>query len=83
MKTMTYEKFDDLCEKVTNYKYKPDGWYPTLEEINKYIKPEPQKYISFILWILENNELPKTKEDKEIVRELNEILKKNIIFKEK
>ena len=82
MKVMTYDKFDKLCEKVTNFDYKPNGWYPTLREIEKYIKPNPTGYIPFILWILENNELPQTDEEKEIVRKLNEIIRENISFKE-
>ena len=82
MKRMTYDEFDILCEEVTKYNFLPNNWLPTLDEIEKYIYLNPKKYIDFILWILENNDLPKTEEDKKIVKKLNKIIKENISFKE-
>lgn len=82
MKTITYEQFDKLCENVKKIEFKPDGWFPTVNEIEENIKPNVYKMINFILWILENNDLPKTKEDKESFKLLNKLIKDNYNFVE-
>lgn len=82
MKTMSFDKFNELCEDVTKYDFKPNGWYPKMEEIEKNIEPNVLENLSFIVWILENNELPKTEEEKEIVKKLNKLIENNIEFKD-
>lgn len=82
MKNITYEQFDTLCENAKKIEFKPDGWFPTVDEIEENIKPNVYKMINFILWILENNDLPKTKEDKESFKLLNKLIKDNYNFVE-
>jgi hypothetical protein len=80
--TLTYKQFNEICEEVEKMVYKPENWYPTVEEIEKYILPNPHAYLKFMLWILENNDLPQSDADKESFNLLNKIIKENYEFVE-
>lgn len=77
-KKVTFEQFNKLCELTSKFEHQPHGWYPTVKDINKYIIPEPQKYLLFMTWLIENNPLPTTKEEKESYDLINKIMRENI-----
>lgn len=48
---MTFDKYDKLEEKCMNAQYELDGWYPTIEDIQKFVEPSPDKFISFLIFL--------------------------------
>lgn len=79
--TMTLEEYDNLCDRLSNNEYKCGAWWPTVEEISKYLEPEKEKYIEFMLWVLETAENPNNEEEKESKKYLNKILRETLKIK--
>lgn len=61
---LTYEKLDALSEYFKELGLSTHGWYPSLEDIEKYIKPNLSDNIGFIFFILETAGTPQTEEQK-------------------
>lgn len=53
----------------------PCEWFPSIDDLDRYIYPNPQKYTSFILFVLKESEKMKlTLEQREVRQELQEII---------
>lgn len=73
MITIAEEKFDQTLEELGSMTYRCQDWFPTLEEIKKYIEPqikESQLMLKFALWVLETSPAPRTDEEKQARRYL-------------
>lgn len=64
MVEMTQSKLDELCENFEEMKFKAGPWWPTIEEIKKYIEPHIDERMNFIIWITETADAPQTEEEK-------------------
>ena len=76
--TMTFDELDMLNERLGNNTFKCGDWWPTIEEIQKYIEPNVNKNIEFLLWILETAEMPETSKQKESKKYINNLLIKTL-----
>ena len=70
---MTYHKYDILEEKLEKLQTSASPAYPTMWEVDHYIRPNVQKYIKYILWLLKQD-VTLTKEEKEVQAELRKIV---------
>ena len=73
MITITEEKFDQLLDELGAMTYRCQDWFPSVEEIKKYIEPqikENQLMLKFALWMLETAGAPSTDEEKQARRYL-------------
>lgn len=61
---LTYEKLDTLSERFRELGLSTHGWYPSLDDIEKYIKPNLPDNIDFIFFVLETAGTPQTEEQK-------------------
>ena len=59
---MTFDEYDALIEKLEKISYKPEGYYPTVQEIKDNLEPEFDKNFDYIVWLTECNENPDTEE---------------------
>lgn len=75
---ITYNQYDRLCEDLQQIKNSKPGWYPSKADILKIVSQNPEKYINFMLWIMETAGSPLTKEMAEGKKTINQILIKSI-----
>ena len=73
-------RLDELCEDFEQMKYKAEGWWPTIEEIDKYIKPRFKSSLEFALWITETAGEPQTEEEKAAKKHLLDFIYKNLVI---
>lgn len=74
---LTFDRYDEICNEVSKIP-NSSKWYPTVDEINKYIAPDPEKYILFLIWLLETTEKPTSLEAKEAMKLTSKILNHNL-----
>ena len=61
---LTYEKLDSVSEAFKKAGLSVHGWYPSLEEIEKFVKPNLPNNIDFIFFILETAGSPQNDEQR-------------------
>ena len=44
---MTFDEMCALYDKMENMEFSVDRWYPTEEDIKKFVLPNPEKYVNF------------------------------------
>ena len=72
--TMSFTEYDILAERVSKNNFKCGDWWPTVDEIKTKIEPEFNKYIEFLIWILETADQPETPEQKASKKYINQLL---------
>ena len=77
---MTFDEYDALIEKLEKISYKPEGYYPTVQEIKDNLEPEFDKNFDYIVWLTECNENPDTKEGILARNYLNRLLIKKLVL---
>lgn len=76
--TMSFDDYDTLVDRLVDNCFKAEDWWPTVEEIQKYIEPNVNKNIEFLLWILETADTPITDEQKASKKYINNLLIKTL-----
>lgn len=79
---MTLQAYDELCDRIASNEYKCGGWWPRVEDLEKYVVPDPEKYMEFLIWICETASPPYDESDKASQNMINKILTKLIKFKD-
>lgn len=77
---MTFDEYDALIEKLEKISYKPEGYYPTVQEIKDNLEPEFDKNFDYIVWLTECNENPNTEEGILARNYLNRLLIKKLVL---
>lgn len=77
---MTFDEYDALIEKLEKISYKPEGYYPTVQEIKDNLEPEFDKNFDYIVWLTECNENPDTEEGILSRNYLNRLLIKKLVL---
>lgn len=77
---MTFNEYDALIEKLEKISYKPEGYYPTVQEIKDNLEPEFNKNFDYIVWLTECNENPDTEEGILARNYLNRLLIKKLVL---
>ena len=75
---MTFDEYDQLVERLESISYNPEGYFPTIEEIKKYLEPNFLENYKYMIWLTECNLKPETDEEKASYTYLNKILNKHI-----
>lgn len=75
---MTFDEYDQLVERLESISYNPEGYFPTIEEIKKYLEPNFLENYKYMIWLTECNLKPETDEEKASYNYLNKILNKHI-----
>lgn len=78
---MTLKDYDMLCDRLNDNEYKCGNWWPSVEEIKKYLEPKKEEYAEFMLWIVETADAPVTDEEKASRNYLNRLLTNTIKIK--
>ena len=78
---MTLKDYDALCDRLHDNEYQCGSWWPSVDDIKKYLEPESEKYLEFMLWVVETAEDPIDEEEKKSKRYLNKILRNTIKIK--
>ena len=76
--TMSFTEYDILADRLSKNNFKCGPWWPTVEEIQTMIEPNLNKYLEFLIWILETAEKPETEEQKESKKYINKLLIKSL-----
>lgn len=79
---MTFDEYDALIEKLEKISYKPEGYYPTVQEIKDNLEPEFDKNFDYIVWLTECNENPDTEEGILARNYLNRLLIKKLVLED-
>lgn len=77
---MTFDEYNALIEKLEKISYKPEGYYPTVQEIKDNLEPEFDKNFDYIVWLTECNENPDTEEGILARNYLNRLLIKKLVL---
>ena len=77
---ITFDEYDALIEKLEKISYKPEGYYPTVQEIKDNLEPEFDKNFDYIVWLTECNENPDTEEGILARNYLNRLLIKKLVL---
>ena len=77
---MTFNEYDASIEKLEKISYKPEGYYPTVQEIKDNLEPEFDKNFDYIVWLTECNENPDTEEGILARNYLNRLLIKKLVL---
>ena len=75
---MTFDEMCELYDKMENMEFSVDRWYPTKEDIEKFVLPNPEKYVKFLVWLTQNPHLCMTREEKNVEKIINRILNNTI-----
>lgn len=67
--SLTEKELDRIEKKVKRCKYTAE-WFPTMHEIEQFIKPNPEKYTEFIIWMLNSVKGMKLTEEQKAVRKV-------------
>lgn len=78
MKEMSEDNFYAMCDRFDEASFKCGKYYPTIDEIQKYIEPEVEKNLDFLIWISETAESPKTPEQAEARTYINNLINKHL-----
>lgn len=81
-KELTYDEFDALCDRLEEAKFKSGRWWPTMQEVKEFIEPDIKENLEFALWISITANDPVNDEQKEVRTYLNNLINKNLKFKE-
>ena len=46
---MSFDDYDTLTERLNNNNFKCGDWWPTIEEVQKYIEPNLNKNLEFLI----------------------------------
>lgn len=74
---MTYDNFDKLEEALENLETQAVPAYPTQWEVDHYIRPNFEKYLKYIMWLL-SQDVELTEEELKIQKELRNMLYQNL-----
>ena len=74
---MSYDKFDELEKSLEDLETQAVPAYPTQWEIDHYIRPNFQKYLKYIIWLL-SQDVELTEEEQKIQKKLRNMLYKNV-----
>ncbi len=81
--TMSFDEYDILANRLSKNNFKCGDWWPTVDEIKEKIEPNVNKYIEFLIWILETADPPETPEQQESKKYINRLLINSLKFVEK
>lgn len=82
-KEITFDEFAAMCDRFDEADFKAGHWWPTMDEIKTKIEPKIKDMLEFAIWIVETAEPPKNDEEKEARTYLNNLINKNLKFKDK
>lgn len=82
-KEMPYAKFDAMCDRFDNASFKCGAWWPTVFQVKEYIEPKIEQYLEFLIWIAETADAPRTEEERESKKYINNLIYNTIKFTDK
>lgn len=77
---LTYEKLDVVSEAFKKAGLSVQGWYPSLEEIERFVKPNLPNNIDFIFFILETAGTPQNEEQRRSRQILLNLFNENAVI---
>lgn len=80
--SMTYDELDILQDRISNNEFRCGNWWPTIEMLKQKVVPKPEKYIEFLMWILETADEPEEDWQKESKKYISQLLYKTIKIKD-
>lgn len=78
MANITQSRFNEMCEAFDEMQYRCGDWFPTMDEIKKYLEPNIERDYKFAIWILETSDKPNTPEKVEARRYLMSLVYNNL-----
>lgn len=81
-KELTCDEFGALCDRLEEATFRCGHWWPTMEEVKTFIEPNIKEDLEFALWISITADPPANDEQKEVRTYLNNLINKNLKFKE-
>ena len=76
------DELDALYERIGDNQFRAYDWWPTVEELKAYVAPKPEKYMEFLIWILETADDPETPEEEASKKYINKLLRNMIKIKD-
>lgn len=72
--TITEKEFTKIERAIQNCDYDLDGWFPSIDDLDRFVYPNKEKYFVFILFLLEKSKtMSLTSEQQEARKELQKI----------
>ena len=77
-KKMTFSAYETMVGNLGNIGFKPNGFWPTIEQIEQDIVPNIRKNIPFLVWLVEYNDNVSSPENKKVKNYINRLINANI-----
>lgn len=71
---MTFDTYDEIENKLDELNYLPEGWWPSVKDLEEKFKPKCKSDFEFLIWLLEKNIEPEDEEDIKSKKKIQEIL---------
>lgn len=72
---ITETKFDSIERAIKNCTYDLQGWFPSVDDLDKYVYPNKSKFMVFVLFLLEKSKgMSLSREGKAVQKELQEFV---------
>lgn len=78
MKEIPENKFYAMCDRFDAASFKCGNYYPTIEEIQKYIEPKVEQNLDFLIWISETAGEPSNPDEVDARTYINELINKHL-----
>lgn len=75
---MKEEEFDDLMDKLNQVEMEKDDYIPSEEDIFDYIEKHPERYYMYLLWYSEHKPVPRTEEEKKLLKKVTKVINQAI-----
>lgn len=72
-------ELNKMCEDFEKMKFKAEAWWPSIEDIKKYLEPHIKADINFAVWITETANEPQTEEEKASRKYLLKLIYENLV----
>lgn len=77
--TMTYDKYERLCEEADQDENRATEW-PSIKEMNKWIKEGMEPAVEKFIWYLETAPTPVTEKEMNAQKYMNMVIRSRVMF---
>lgn len=81
-KEVSFDNYIAMCDRYAKADYQCGDWWPKIIDIKTKIEPKLEQNLEFLIWIAETANPPKTEQQKESQKYINDLLKKTLVFSE-
>lgn len=71
---LSFDKMCEMYDRLDEFEFETEGWYPTKKDIETYIMPDPDKHVKFLIWLSENAPAHMSEDEKKVKKIIDKII---------